>query len=119
MTSIKKPNCPICGCTTSWIDLTISSKSSEPSSLFGGEVTIKQYQCDAYFDCCSAAIYIYNNFVYDNQKHERVTHWSLNWRDGIKRYNHFIDFVTDNNLKLKLMALADEDLEIKNLPENL
>lgn len=116
---LTKPHCPICGCTTSWADIVINSTSSEPSSLMGGTTTRKYYDCDASFDVCSLALSIYNQHVHTHRIPNRVTFESTDWRDGIKRYNHFIDFVTDNDLKAKLMIYANDQLQVKNPPTHL
>ncbi|MEC6832995.1 hypothetical protein VXS06_14605 [Photobacterium toruni] len=114
-----KPHCPICGCTTTWTDIVISSTSSEPSSLMGGTTTRMDYSCDASFDVCTLALNIYNQYVHSQRIPNRVTFESTDWRDGIKRYNHYIDFITDNKLKEKLMIYADDKLCVKNPPMHL
>lgn len=93
--------------------------SSQPSSLGTGESTYLYYRCDANFQVCFHATRIYNAVIMKSNIENRLLDRGKDWRDAMSRYNHYIDFVADNNLKEKLLALADEELNLPKAPEHL
>lgn len=111
---MKKSNCPICGSETELTEWSIKGSSTGSSSFISGKQKNLKYSCNANFDVCSASVSIYNSFLEKEDKFERMIKTANDWRDALKRYNDYCDFIADQpTLKGRLFAIADEKLNIK------
>lgn len=112
---MKKPNCPLCDSEVELSELSFSGVSSNSSVLLGGLSKNIRYICSCNFDTCSASITIFNSVMHKNKHYERIVGNANNWRDALKRYKYYVDFIVDHQiLKDKLMMLADDEFRIRS-----
>ena len=115
MSRAKKPLCPMCNSHIEMSAISFSGSGTSSSTMMGGKVSKTRYICRANFDICSVSISIFNSVMEKNNLHDRVIDRGRDWRDALKRYNHYIDFMTDHqSVKERIMLLADDELRIRS-----
>lgn len=105
----RKPNCPICGGEIELVTFSFYGTSANPSVLLGGSFEQTFYRCKNNYHVCSESVSIADAWFDHWNKPELNTRRGKNWREALKRFHHYCDFMDDHNrLKEKLLARCDK-----------
>jgi hypothetical protein len=111
---MQKPDCPMCGGKVGLSEIAFSGVSGSSSVLMGGVNKYIRYICGCNFDICSASVAVFNSAMERHKYFDRQIGTASGWRDALQRYNHYVDFITDNQaLKEKLVALSDDEFNLR------
>lgn len=110
----KKPKCPMCGGEITLSEMIFNGAGEGSGTFLAGNEKDLRYRCTFMFGVCNVSVDVYNHKMEIIDRFERRVGKAKHWRDALKRYESYVEFINDNQkLKLRLLLLADDNMNIE------